>query len=355
MDHRPVDLRSDTVTRPTEGMRAAMAAAEVGDDVYGEDPTVRALEERVAGMLGHEAALLVPSGTMGNQLGLRLCVAPGEELLCDADAHVLCYESGAAAWYGGIQTRTLLSAGAHGLRAAPDASLRSSLGPRGLLDPTLVAGQLRPATRAIEVEQTHNRGGGSVYPLETLRALRTVADDAGIGLHCDGARIWNAHVATGVPLASYGALADTLSVCLSKGLGAPVGSLTVSSAEKISRARALRRSLGGGMRQAGVLAAAGLYALEHHLDRMADDHARARRLAEGLAPYADPAATETNIVRLDLADAPLSAADLVAKAGEEGVRANATGAATVRLVTHLDVDDAGIDRALGVLRSLLGN
>ncbi len=335
MDHSIVDLRSDTVTRPTEGMREAMAAADVGDDVYGEDPTVRELEERVAGLLGHEAALYVPSGTMGNQLGLRLSVPPGGELLCDADAHVLCYESGAAAWYGGIQTRTVLSS-------------------RGLLDPDLVAAQLRPMTRAIAVEQTHNRGGGSVYPIETLRELRRVADEAGVGLHCDGARIWNAHVATGVPLTSYGALAGTLSVCLSKGLGAPVGSLLVSSTERVAEGRRLRRSLGGGMRQAGVLAAAGLHALDHHLVRLADDHARARRLAEGLAPYADSSATETNIVRLDLSDAPVSAADLASKAGEEGVRCNATGPSTVRLVTHLDVDDAGVDRALAVLRPLLG-
>ncbi len=338
-----VDLRSDTVTRPTAGMREAMATAEVGDDVYGEDPTVTALQDEVAALLGHEAALFTPTGSMANQICVQLLVPPGSELLCDADAHVVTYEVGAAAAYGGISSRTWPAVGAE-------------------IDSDQVAAMVRPdgfhavPTRAIAVEQTHNRGGGGVIGLPTLRALRQVAGAAGIGLHCDGARIWHAHVADGVPLATYGALFDTLSVCLSKGLGAPVGSLVVSSAERIARAREIRKRLGGGMRQVGVLAAAGRYALRHHLDRLADDHARAARLAEALAPYGvvDAGKVRTNIVPLDLAKSPVDAPALGATARERGVLVSVLGPRTARLVTHLDVDDAGIDRAAGVLGSILG-
>ncbi|WP_373319656.1 threonine aldolase family protein [Rugosimonospora africana] len=337
-----VDLRSDTVTRPVAAMREAMASAEVGDDVYGEDPTVNALEARVAELFGHEAAMFTPSGSMANQICLQLLVPPGEELLCDADAHVVTYEIGAAAALGGISSRTWPAAGAD-------------------LDPEAVAGMIRPAgynavpTRAIAVEQTHNLGGGGVIPLSTLRALRGVADDAGIGLHCDGARIWHAHVADGVPLATYGGLFDTLSVCLSKGLGAPVGSVVVSSRERIQRARVIRKRLGGGMRQAGILAAAGEYALSHHIERLADDHARAARLAEALAPYGivDAARVVTNIVPLDLTKAPIDGPSLGAAARERGVLVSVVGPRRGRLVTHLDVDDAAIDRAAEVLTGIL--
>lgn len=340
----PVDLRSDTVTKPTAPMREAMAAAEVGDDVYGEDPTVRALEAEVAERFGHEAALFTPSGTMANQLALQVLVPRGGELLCDAGAHVVTYESGAAAAYGGISTRTWPAAGAD-------------------LDPEVVAAMVRPAgfhmvpTTAVAVEQTHLRGGGAVFPLATLRALRRMADEAGVGLHCDGARIWHAHVADGVPLAEYGQLFDTLAVCLSKGLGAPVGSLLVSSAARIAQARALRARMGGGMRQVGILAAAGRYALGHHLDRLADDHARAARLAEALAPYGvvDPASVRTNVVLLDLTKAALDAPALVAAARERGVLVGALGPRLARLVTHLDVDDAGVERACQVLSAILAD
>jgi threonine aldolase len=337
-----VDLRSDTVTRPTAGMREAMAGAEVGDDVYGEDPTVNALQDEVAALFGHEAALFTPTGSMANQIAVQLLVPPGSELLCDADAHVVTYEVGAAAAYGGISTRTWAPAGAD-------------------VDPDQVAAMVRPdgyhavPTRAVAVEQTHNRGGGGVIPLSTLRALRQVADAAGIGLHCDGARIWHAHVADGVPLAEYGALFDTLSVCQSKGMGAPVGSLVVSSAERIARAREIRKRLGGGMRQVGVLAAAGRYALRHHLGRLAGDHARAARLAEELAQYGlvDAHRVRTNIVPLDLAKSPVDAVALGAAARERGVLVSVLGPRNARLVTHLDVDDAGIDRAVEVLGSIL--
>jgi threonine aldolase len=337
-----VDLRSDTVTRPTAAMRAAMAQAEVGDDVSGDDPTVNALQARVAAMFGHEAALFTPSGSMANQIAVQLLVPPAEELLCDADAHVVTYEIGAAAAIGGVSSRTWPANGAQ-------------------IDPELVASMVRPAgyhavpTRAIAVEQTHNRAGGDVIPLDTLRALRGVADRAGISMHCDGARIWNAHVADGVPLAEYGALFDTMSVCLSKGLGAPVGSLVISSGERIDRARWIRKRMGGGMRQVGILAAAGDYALDHHIARLADDHARARRLAEALAPYGvvDTDRIRTNIVPLDLTKAGLDAATVGTLARERGVLVSVLGPRFVRLVTHLDVDDEDIDQAIEVLTAVL--
>jgi threonine aldolase len=325
------DLRSDTLTRPTDAMRAAMAAAEVGDDVYGEDPSVNRLEEQAAALFGHEAAVFVPTGTMGNQICLRLVVPPAEELLCDADAHVVTYEHGGAAQHGGIQSRTV---------------------PGGLMDATSLEPYLRPAgwgtvaTRAVSVEQTHNRGGGAVHPLEVLQGLRDLTAAHGIALHCDGARIWNAAVASGTKPAEYGALFDTLSVCLSKGLGAPVGSLVVTDAARAQEARVLRKRLGGGMRQAGVLAAAGSYALDHHVERLAEDHRRAGLIAEalGVGPVA------TNIVQVQVPDAPA----LAAAAREQGVLVSVVGPRTVRLVTHLDVDDAGASRAAGVVGGLLG-
>jgi threonine aldolase len=297
-----VDLRSDTVTKPTPGMRRAMAEAEVGDDVYVEDPTVRALEERVAGLFGHEAALFVPSGTMGNQIGMRLVCEPGQEVLCDADAHVVTYEMGAAAAIFGISTRTVVSSG-------------------GRLDAEQLIAQVRPktdwhltATAAIAVENSHNRGGGLVQ---------------------------------GTDLATYGRLADTASVCFSKGLGTPVGSVLVSSAERIATARLWRKRLGGGMRQVGVLGAACLYALDHHYDRLAEDHEHAQLLAKRLG--VDPASVETNMVVLDGVEAPLIAE--AAKA--QGVLVSQVSASRIRLVTHLDVDRAAIDHAADVLSELL--
>jgi len=339
---RIIDLRSDTVTRPTAAMREAMAAAEVGDDVYSEDPTVNALQAEVAAMFGYEAALFTPSGSMANQIALQLLVPAGGELLCDADAHLVTYEMGAAAAYGGITSRTWPAVGAE-------------------VDPDAVGAMIRPdgywtvPTRAVAVEQTHNRRGGGVIPFGALRTLRVIADDAGVALHCDGARIWNAHVASKVALAEYGALFDTMSVCLSKGLGAPIGSLVLSSVERIERARLIRRRMGGGMRQAGVLAAAGLYAVRHNVARLADDHARASRLAEALAPFGVVAGpVQTNILPLDLTKASLDATALAAAAREHGVLVSVLGPRTARLVTHMDVDDAGVDRAAEVLTALLG-
>ncbi len=316
-------------------MRRAMAEAKVGDDVYEEDPSVRALEERTAELFGHEAALFVPSGTMGNQIGMRLVCEPGQEVLCDADAHVVTYEMGAAAAIFGISTRTVVSSG-------------------GRLDAQQLIDQVRPrdnwhltATAAIAVENSHNRGGGLVQPLDQLRALWDWSRQAGVAVHLDGARVWNAHVASGVPLSTYGGLADTASVCFSKGLGTPVGSVLVASAERIATARLWRKRLGGGMRQVGVLAAACTYALEHHLGGLAEDHEHARLLAKRLG--VDPSSVETNMVVLDDVEAPMVAEG--AKA--QGVLVSQVSARKIRLVTHLDVDRAGIDRAADVLADLL--
>ncbi|WP_295698998.1 threonine aldolase family protein [Lapillicoccus sp.] len=339
------DLLSDTLTKPTPAMREAMAAAEVGDDVYGEDPSINALENRVAELLGHEAGLYTPTGSMANQLGLRLHVRPGEEMICDSLAHVVRAELGAAAVFSGISSRTWVSQ-------------------RGLLDPQQPidlmitgAGAYQVNTALVVLENTHNFGGGTVQPLEAIRAVRAATREVHVSMHLDGARLWNAHVATGIPLADYAQEFDTVSVCLSKGLGAPVGSVLVGARDAIDEARIWRKRYGGGMRQAGILAAGGLYAVEHHLERLADDHARARRAAVAFAEVApgsiDPTSVETNILVMDVSVAGWASAALVAAALEEGVRFYAVGAKAVRLVWHLDVDDAGTDHAIDVVTRLL--
>lgn len=329
-----IDLRSDTLTRPTEAMRAAMASAEVGDDVYAEDPTVRALEERLAGLFGHEAALFTPTGSMANVLAVRALVGPGQEVLCEARAHIARAELGAHAAYTGLTMRTWRH-------------------PRGGVDHEAVREMFAPdmgpffvPTAAISVENTHNFAGGAVVPIEDLRALREYADSVGTAIHMDGARIWNAHVATGTALADYGRIADVMAVCLSKGLGAPVGSALLGSAEVVAEARVWRKRMGGGMRQVGILAAAGLHALDHHVDRLADDHAHARLLAEAVG--VDPGEVDTNIVVLERDDA----GGFVAAAAEEGVRVATVGPTTVRLVTHLDVSRADAEKAAAVLSRL---
>ncbi len=339
------DLLSDTLTRPSEAMRAAMAAAEVGDDVFGEDPTLRALEERVAGLLGHEAALFTPSGSMANQLGIRLHVHLGEELVADSLAHVVRAELGAAAVLSGITSRTWVSERGRFRAEDPAALMVTGAGPYQVNSALLV------------VENTHNFGGGTVQSLEQIRRARTITRERGVAMHLDGARLFNAHVASGVPVGDYGREFDTVSVCLSKGLGAPVGSVLVGSADAMAESRIWRKRFGGGMRQAGILAAAGLFALEHNVERLADDHARARRAAEAMAEAAlgsvDLATVETNIVIVDVAAAGWTSAAFVAAALEAGVRTYAVGPGAVRLVWHLDVDDAGTDVAIDVLTGLL--
>ncbi|EWS99973.1 threonine aldolase [Intrasporangium oryzae NRRL B-24470] len=339
------DLLSDTLTRPTDGMRAAMASAEVGDDVFGEDPTLRALEERVADLLGHEAALFTPSGSMANQLGVRLHVRPGEELVGDSLAHVVRAELGAAAVLSGISSRTWVSE--RGRFRADDAASLMITG----------VGPYQVCTALVVVENTHNFGGGTVQSLEEIRRARAITRERGVAMHLDGARLVNAHVATGVPLADYGHEFDTVSLCLSKGLGAPVGSVLVGSSDQMAESRIWRKRFGGGMRQAGILAAAGLWALDHHVERLADDHARARRAAEALAearPGAVELATvETNIVIVDVAAAGWAAPAFVEAALARGVRTYAVGPGSVRLVWHLDVDDAATGVAIDVLTELL--
>ena len=329
-----IDLRSDTLTRPTDDMRRAMARAEVGDDVYGEDPTVARLEEHVAGLLGHEAALFTPTGSMANVLAVRSVVGVGQEVLCEASAHIARAELGAHGAYTGLTMRTWID-------------------PRGQVDlatiRTMYAPDMGPffvPTAAISVENTHNFAGGAVLPLDDLRDLREFATGVGASIHIDGARIWNAHVATGVPLAEYGAIADVMAVCLSKGLGAPVGSLMVGSADAVAEARIWRKRMGGGMRQVGILAAAGLHALEHHVERLADDHAHAGLLAEACG--VDPATVDSNIVVVPRPDA----ADFVSAARDAGVLVAAVGPAVVRLVTHLDVSREDAEQAAAVLAKL---
>jgi threonine aldolase len=329
-----IDLRSDTLTRPTEAMRAAIAAAEVGDDVYGEDPTTRRLEERVAELFGHEAALFTPTGSLANVLAVRSLVGVGQEVLCEASAHIARAELGAHGAVTGLTMRTWTHHRGQIDLAAIDAMFAPDMGPFFV------------ATAAISVENTHNFAGGAVLPLADLQALRSWAATSRTRIHLDGARIWNAHVATGTPLREYGAVADVLTVCLSKGLGAPVGSLMVGTADAIAEARIWRKRLGGGMRQTGILAAAGLHALDHHLERLADDHEHAKLLAEACG--LDPATVDTNIVVVPRQDA----ADFVAAAAEAGVRVSAVGPRAVRLVTHLDVSRADAEKAASVLASL---
>jgi threonine aldolase len=339
-----VDLRSDTVTRPTPAVRQAMATAEVGDDVYGEDPTVRALEEEVADRFGHEAAVFVPSGIMATQVLLRALTTPGSEVVCEADAHVVAYEAGAAAINAQVQFRTVD-------------------GERGRLDPERVRGALRPASfpytevAAISVEETTNRGGGAIHGLAWLRRLRAVADERGLVLHGDGARIWNALAATGDDPAEVGRAFTALSVCLSKGLGAPVGSLAIGGAEVIGEARLWRRRFGGAMRQVGVLAAAGRHVIAHHVERLAEDHANARAIAEVVADGApdtvDLDAVATNMVYVRTGQR--AASEVAAALREEGVLVGAMGPHLLRLVTHLDVDAAGCRRAAErLVRQLTG-
>ncbi len=342
-----VDLRSDTVTKPTLEMRRAMAEAEVGDDVYGEDPTVRALEEKVAELLGQEAALFMPSGTMANQVAIRTHSEPGDEIICDARAHILLYERAAPAAIAGVLARTIDT-------------------PRGIFDAEAVRARMRgpipgmpaglfPPTRLVCLENTHNAGGGSVWPLDLFVEVTDRARSAGLAVHLDGARLWNAAIAAGVAERRYGERCDSVAVCFSKGLGAPVGSALAGSRAFIDRARRFRGMMGGAMRQAGILAAAALYALEHHRQRLAEDHALARRLAEGLAELPgvdiDPASVETNIVYFRTTR--IDASSFAAGAAAEGVRVLATGPDSIRCLTHLDVDRAGIERALSVFARLL--
>ena len=340
-----IDLRSDTVTQPTVAMREAIANAAVGDDVYGDDPTVNSLEERVAALFGHEAALFCPTGSLANQLSIRTLVKPGEELLVETRSHIVRAELGAAATFSGITTRTW---------PAEDGLLRAE-------DPLAIAhenaGPYLVSTKAIAVENTHNFGGGTVQPIAEIEKLSVAARARGIAMHLDGARIWNAHVASHVSFAEYGKHFDTISVCLSKGLGAPVGSLMISTKERIQEARIWRKRYGAGMRQVGILAAAGHYALDHNIARLAEDHLRAQKIALALAAIdsslVDPKKVVTNIVGLELSKVGITAGELASRCKEAGLWISALGPHYARLVTHLDFDDAQCDQAIEILKGAL--
>ncbi|MEY3650633.1 MAG: hypothetical protein RL370_1336 [Actinomycetota bacterium] len=340
-----IDLRSDTVTQPSAGMREAIAAAPVGDDVYGDDPTVNSLEERVAALFGHEAGLFCPTGSLANQLAIRTLVKPGEEIIVETRSHIVRAELGAAAAFSGITTRTWPAE--HGLLRAED--------PLAIAHEN--AGPYLVSTKAIAVENTHNFGGGTVQPISEIEKLSAAAHSRGIAMHLDGARIWNAHVASGVSFSEYGKHFDTISVCLSKGLGAPIGSVMLSSKARVAEARIWRKRYGAGMRQVGIIAAAGHYALDHNIARLAEDHARAKKIAVAIAAVdasiVDPNNVVTNIVGLDLTAIGISASELTTRCKSAGLWISALGPYYARLVTHLDFDDAQCDAAIEILKRSL--
>ena len=338
-----IDLRSDTLTRPGAGMLTAMMAAPVGDDVYGEDPTVNELERRVAGLFGHEAGLFCPSASMTNLLGIAGLVGAGEEVLCDARAHIARAEMGAHGAITGVTMRTWASPA--GIATVP--TVLEMLSPD--------AGPFLVSTAAVALENTHNFGGGTIWPIADIEAISAGCRERGVKVFLDGARIWNAHVATGVSLASYGAAFDAVSVCFSKGLGAPIGAVLVGGAEHIAKARVLRKRLGGGWRQAGVLAAAAGYALDHNIPRLADDHAGAAAFAEQVArrvpDVVEPSGVATNIVVLDTGRRP--AAEIAVAARSRGVGVSALGRRMLRAVTHLDVTPAQAAAAGAIVGEIL--
>jgi len=334
---RIIDLRSDTVTKPTPGMRKAMMDAEVGDDVFDEDPTVNALQEKVATLLGKQAALFVPSGTMANQLAIRAHTHHGDEVIIESEAHTFNYEGGGGAALSGVQF--------HPLR-----------GDRGILDPSRIEEVIRPPdhhfapTRLVCLENTHNRAGGTVYPIEKIRETHQLAKQHGLAMHLDGARLLNASVASGIPPDAYARYFDSVNICLSKGLGAPIGSVIAGSREFIDRVHRFRKMFGGGMRQVGIIAAAGIYALDNHTDRLRVDHANAKRLAQGLSRIdgvgIDPHSVETNIVVFDVSELEAHPSRTVESLREQGILMLPFGKTLIRAVTHLDVTSEDIERAI---------
>lgn len=334
---RLIDLRSDTVTKPTPAMRKRMAEAEVGDDVFGEDPTVNALQRKVAEILGKEKAIFVPSGTMANQLSIKAHTQPGDEVILETTSHPFNFEGGAGAVLSGVQFNCLT-------------------GIRGILEPSQIEEAVRPfdhhfpVSRLICLENTHNRGGGTVYPLKNITEISKLAKAKGLLVHLDGARLWNASAASGIQPKEYARGADSVSVCLSKGLGAPVGSLVAGSTDFIDRVHRFRKMFGGGMRQAGILAAAGLYALDHHRDRLKEDHDKAKRLALGLSEFKEvsiiPEHTETNIVIFDVVKKEMTTPDVAEAMKKKGILIHPFGKTQIRLVTHLDVSAVDIGKVL---------
>ena len=344
MSERLIDMRSDTVTRPTPAMREAMLRAEVGDDVMAEDPTINALQERVAALFGKEAALFVSSGTQANQISIKAYTQPGDEVIADAICHPVRSELGASALISGVQVAMIPTVRGVYTREAAAKLIRADH-------------WMQPKTSLLWVENTHNAGGGTVFPLDALDGLRALSNERGIPLHIDGARIFNAVVASGIAPAEWGRRCDSLSFCLSKGLGCPVGSMLMGTREFIKRARRLRQIYGGGWRQAGILAAAGLHALDHHVERLAEDHANAKWLAERVSAmqgvelvYAD---TQTNLVFFDVAESGLAADEVSQRLRQRGVAMAMRGGSTFRAVTHLDVTRADVERAAAALKEVL--
>ena len=337
-----VDLRSDTVTQPSLGMRRAMAEAEVGDDVLGKDPTAARLERRVADLLGKEDSLFFPSGTQANQAAILLHTRPGTEAVCEAESHVFHYEFADAAWLAGVQLH-------------PVSSDRGSLEARDVVTAIRPGDRHHPVTTLLCIENTHNMHGGAVVPLAAMRAIRELADRRSLPVHLDGARLWNAAVASGETLADLSSCADTVTVCLSKGLGCPVGSLLAGPSDLIEAAWSVRKRLGGGMRQVGILAAAGLWALDHNLERLSEDHVRARRLASGCEAIDGVEADEpeTNIVMIELARDDLDETVIAGQLEARGILVLGAGRRRLRAVTHLGIDDRGIDLAVEALADVL--
>jgi len=337
MPHNPVDLRSDTVTKPTPEMRSAIAEAVVGDDVFGDDPTVNELQRLAAELTGCEDALFVPSGSMGNEIAIMTHTRRGDEAIVDSESHIYNYEAAGPAVLCGVQLAPLR--GDSGILTAGqvEAAIRPD-------DPH------EPVTRLVCLENTHNRAGGVVYPIETMREIYDLARAGNLKVHLDGARIFNAAVASGIDVREYCALCDSMMFCLSKGLGTPIGSMVVGDRDFIKGAHRSRKLLGGGMRQVGIIAAAGIYALENNIDRLADDHARARRLAESISGIQAIAVNldtvQTNIIVVDIAGSGLSVEDAILRLEQEGVLVLPFGGTTIRAVTHLDIDDGDIDRTI---------
>jgi len=342
--NRYIDLRSDTVTKPTPKMRQAMLEAAVGDDVFGEDPTVNALQEKVARLLSKEAALFVVSGTMANQLAIKAHTQPGDEVIIEASSHAMNFEGGAGAVLSGVQFF-----GIHGNR--------------GIFDAAQVEAAIRvddvhfPVSRLVVVENTHNRGGGTVFPLGKIREVRDLATRRGLRMHMDGARLWNACVASGISPSEYAAPFDSVSICLSKALGCPIGSLVAGPKDFVKRVHRFRKMVGGGTRQAGILAAAGIYALDHHIDRLEEDHRKAKRLAQGLVFIKNiiirPEEVETNILYFDTSPSGRSAQEIASALKERRILVHPTSKSLIRLVTHLDVSFEDVNETLKGIKEVM--
>jgi len=332
-----IDLRSDTVTKPTDEMRKAIATAPVGDDVFGEDPTVNKLQEKVAGLLGKERAIYVSSGTMGNLLSVKALTKPGDEVILEAESHIIHYEGAGTAMICGVQLR-------------PIAGKRGAITPEQILPAIRPDDHHYPRSALISLENTHNRWGGAVLPLDLIREIRALADEKGLKMHMDGARLFNAQIASGVSAREYAKYFDTVTICFSKGLGAPMGSMIASDAETIDTVHRFRKMVGGGQRQVGIVAAAALYALDHHVSRLADDHKRARRLADALAKMPGvsihPEEVETNIVIFDVSASLMTPLDIVTKMGERSILMLPFGETRIRCVIHLGVSEQDISETI---------